>query len=89
MVICKSHAGAQLAGKALISPDQLRAQLKGLAEQRILVVLVVDILDCSGSFLTRVRDLVGRNPVLLVGTKVSLPNLGHMAVMRNMHNVRL
>ena len=66
------HPGAQLAGKALISPDQLRAQLKGLAEQRILAVLVVDILDCSGSFLTRVRDLVGRNPVLLIGTKVSI-----------------
>lgn len=66
------YPGAQLAGKALISPDQLRAQLKGLAEQRILAVLVVDLLDCSGSFLTRVRDLVGRNPVLLIGTKVSV-----------------
>lgn len=63
--------GLQLAGKALISPDQLRNQLKGLAEQRILAVLVIDLLDCSGSFLSRVRDLVGRNPVLLIGTKVS------------------
>jgi len=63
--------GLQLAGKALISPAQLRNQLKGLAEQRILAVLVIDLLDCSGSFLSRVRDLVGRNPVLLIGTKVS------------------
>ena len=55
----------------LISPEQLRANLKGLSEQRILAVLVVDLLDCSGSFLNRVRDLIGRNPVLLVGTKVS------------------
>lgn len=69
MFVC---AGAQLAGKALISPDQLRAQLKGLAEQRILAVLMVDLLDCSGSFLTRVRDFVGRNPVFLIGTKVMM-----------------
>ena len=55
----------------LISPEQLRANLKGLSEQRILAVLVVDLLDCSGSFLNRVRDLIGRNPVLLVGTKVN------------------
>lgn len=61
-----------MAGKVLISPDQLRAQLKGLSEQRVLAVLVVDLLDCSGSFLTRVRDLVGKNPILLVGTKVAL-----------------
>ena len=66
------NAGSELAGKALISPDQLRAQLKGLSEQRILAVLMVDLLDCSGSFLTRVRDLVGRNPVFLIGTKVGL-----------------
>ena len=71
LVLCT--ADAQLAGKALISPDQLRAQLKGLSEQRILAVLMVDLLDCSGSFLTRVRDLIGRNPVFLVGTKVRLP----------------
>ncbi|KAL3152747.1 hypothetical protein ABBQ38_012336 [Trebouxia sp. C0009 RCD-2024] len=68
----RQMSDAQLAGKALISPDQLRAQLKGLSEQRILAVLMVDLLDCSGSFLTRVRDLIGRNPVFLVGTKVDL-----------------
>ena len=68
------HAGAQLAGKALISPDQLRAQLKGLGEQRILAILMVDLLDCSGSFLNRLRDFVGRNPVLLIGTKVCTAN---------------
>ncbi|KAL0044056.1 hypothetical protein WJX82_006266 [Trebouxia sp. C0006] len=68
----RNLSGLQLAGKALISPAQLRNQLKGLAEQRILAVLVIDLLDCSGSFLSRVRDLVGRNPVLLIGTKVDL-----------------
>jgi len=29
----------------------------------------VDLTDAAGSFLSRVRDLVGRNPVLLLGTK--------------------
>ena len=35
-----------------------------------MAVLLVDLMDASGSFLPRVRDLVGRNPVVLVGTKV-------------------
>ena len=33
-------------------------------------MLLVDLMDASGSFLPRVRDLVGKNPVVLVGTKV-------------------
>ena len=67
-----SSAGPELAGKALVSPEQLRAQLQGLWQKRMLAVLVVDLLDCSGSFLNQrfVRDVVGKNPVLLVGTKV-------------------
>lgn len=32
--------------------------------------LQVDIVDFNGSFLTRVRDLVGSNPIILVVTKV-------------------
>ena len=35
-------------------------------------MLLVDLTDASGSFLPKVRDLVGRNPVVLVGTKVPL-----------------
>lgn len=34
--------------------------------------LQVDIVDFNGSFLTRVRDLVGSNPIILVVTKVHL-----------------
>lgn len=41
-------------------------------EQRAVAVLLVDLLDASGSFLSRMRDLVGKNPVFLVGTKVSI-----------------
>lgn len=39
---------------------------------RCMVVLLVDLLDASGSFLPRVRDLVGRNPIILIGTKADL-----------------
>ena len=35
---------------------------------RALVVLLVDLLDASGSLLGRVRDLVGPNPIVLIGT---------------------
>ena len=41
-----------------------------MRDTKAIVVLLVDLLDASGSFLNRVRDLVGSNPVLLVGTKV-------------------
>jgi nitric-oxide synthase len=39
---------------------------------RQLVVLQVDIVDFNGSFLARVRDLVGANPIILVITKIDL-----------------
>jgi len=32
----------------------------------------VDIVDFNGSFLTRVRDFAGANPIILVITKVDL-----------------
>lgn len=35
-------------------------------------VLIVDILDTSGSFLARIRNLIGGNPVIVVATKVDL-----------------
>lgn len=43
-----------------------------MQHQRALVVLLVDLLDASGSILGRVRDLVGANPIILVGTKADL-----------------
>ncbi|CAL8466555.1 g6091 [Coccomyxa elongata] len=58
--------------KTLVSPDQLRTQLARVREERAVAVLLVDVLDASGSFLSRVRDLVGKNPVFLVGTKADL-----------------
>ena len=36
-----------------------------------MVVLLVDLLDASGSFLSRARDIAGKNPIVLIGTKVT------------------
>jgi nitric-oxide synthase len=59
--------------RLLATPEQLRAELAGVRDRPALVVLLVDLLDASGSLLgRRVRDLVGRNPVVLVGTKADL-----------------
>ena len=55
----------------LASPAQLRAALAQVAAKRALAVLLVDLTDASGGFLSRVRDLIGRNHVLLLGTKVA------------------
>lgn len=59
-------------GAGLVTPDELRGQLLHLRERKALVVLLVDVVDVSGSFLPRVRDLIAGNPILLVGTKADL-----------------
>lgn len=49
-----------------------RTSTEGWARLRLqaLVVKVVDILDFNGSFMNRIRDLVGNNPIMLIVTKV-------------------
>eukprot|EP00775_Hariotina_reticulata_P009693 gene9693-9851_t len=39
---------------------------------KAVVVLLVDLLDASGTMLSKVRDMVGNNPIVLVGTKMDL-----------------
>ena len=56
--------------KHLLTPDQLRAQLACVRTSKAVVVLLVDLLDASGSFFSNVRQLVGANPIVVVGTKV-------------------
>jgi nitric-oxide synthase len=58
--------------KALLMPEQLRQQLTIVRQHHALVILLVDLLDASGSILGGVRDLVGSNPIVLVGTKADL-----------------
>lgn len=58
--------------KALATPEQLREELRAVRSARALIVLLIDILDASGSVLSRVRELVGGNPIIAVGTKADL-----------------
>lgn len=64
--------GGARQSKGLITPAELRDQLTHLREKKVLVVKVVDATDFHGSFLNKVRDIVGANPILLVLTKVDL-----------------
>ncbi|GMH44225.1 hypothetical protein BSKO_12159 [Bryopsis sp. KO-2023] len=58
--------------KSLISPGEFRSTLMEVRDKAAVVVLLVDLLDLPGSFLNRVRDLIGGNPVVLIGTKFDL-----------------
>ena len=59
-------------GAGVTTPEELRAELAPLRDQKLLAVLLVDIADLTGSFLPRVRDLIGGNPIILVATKSDL-----------------
>lgn len=58
----------------LLTPQQLREELGSRIQgSRALIVLLIDLLDCSGSMLSNsVRDIVGGNPIIAVGTKMDL-----------------
>lgn len=43
-----------------------------LALRAAVVVLLVDLTDAGGTLMGRVRDMVGRNPIVMVGTKMDL-----------------
>lgn len=58
-------------GKQFVSADELREKLSHLRYEKALIVKLVDVVDFNGSFLARVRDLVGANPIILVITKVT------------------
>lgn len=36
------------------------------------MVLLVDLLDIPGSFLNTIRNIIGQNPIILIGTKFDL-----------------
>eukprot|EP00250_Pteridium_aquilinum_P010516 c19443_g1_i1 orf=108-1952(+) len=59
-------------GKRFISAEQLRTELSHIRNEKALIINLVDIVDFNGSFLTRIRDLVGANPIMLVVTKIDL-----------------
>ena len=72
MVNAVAGQGGARMSQGLITPSQLREQLTHIRDKKVLVVKVVDVTDFHGSFLNKVRDVVGGNPILLVLTKCDL-----------------
>ncbi len=65
------------ARQSLITPEQLRAQLAATRDKRALILHLVDLTDIQGTFLRQIRDLVAKNPILIVGTKMDLLPKGY------------
>ncbi|XP_062000071.1 putative nitric oxide synthase [Rosa rugosa] len=72
MITAVGGNGGYAGRKQFIMAEQLREKLSHLRYERALIVKLVDIVDFNGSFLARVRDLAGANPIILVITKVDL-----------------
>ncbi|KAJ4954652.1 hypothetical protein NE237_011435 [Protea cynaroides] len=72
MVTAVGGNGGYSGGKQFITAEELREKLSYLRHEKALIVKLVDIVDFNGSFLTRIRDLAGANPIILVVTKVDL-----------------
>ena len=51
--------GGQKIESGLITPEELRETLKDIRRKKALVVKIVDLTDFHGSFLPKIRDLVG------------------------------
>ncbi|XP_030934143.1 NO-associated protein 1, chloroplastic/mitochondrial-like isoform X3 [Quercus lobata] len=72
MITAVGGNGGYSGGKQFVTAEQLREKLSHLRYEKALIVKLVDIVDFNGSFLARVRDLAGANPIILVVTKVDL-----------------
>lgn len=72
MITAVGGNGGYSGGKQFITAEELRVKLSHLRYEKALIVKLVDIVDFNGSFLARVRDLAGANPIILVVTKVDL-----------------
>jgi len=59
-------------GDYVVPAAVLKQQLLAIRKRRCFVVYVLDILDFNGSFIRNIREIVGRNPVIVVATKIDL-----------------
>ncbi|EMS64689.1 hypothetical protein TRIUR3_01271 [Triticum urartu] len=69
MVTAVGGHGGYPGGKQFVSAEELREKLSYLRHEKALIVKLVDIVDFNGSFLARIRDFAGANPIVLVITK--------------------
>lgn len=71
-------------GGQVVPSEVLAKQLATIRQRRCLAVYVVDVLDFNGSFIRRIREIIGRNPVIIVGTKIDLlPPKTDMELVKN------
>eukprot|EP00929_Paragymnodinium_shiwhaense_P028153 TRINITY_DN16388_c0_g1_i1.p1 TRINITY_DN16388_c0_g1~~TRINITY_DN16388_c0_g1_i1.p1 ORF type:complete len:1165 (-),score=282.55 TRINITY_DN16388_c0_g1_i1:215-3709(-) len=59
-------------GGHVIDADALSRQLRSIRHRKCLVVYILDMLDFNGSFVRHFRDIIGRNPTVVIGTKLDL-----------------
>jgi len=59
-------------GKSVVPAKVLERQLMTIKQRQCLVVYIIDILDFNGSFVKRFRKIVGRNPIIVIATKLDL-----------------
>ena len=55
-----------------ISADDFYNSLEKLKDKKVLIVKIIDLFDVEGSFIPKFNELVGDNPILLIGNKVDL-----------------
>ncbi|KAG0477665.1 hypothetical protein HPP92_012384 [Vanilla planifolia] len=72
MITAVGGHGGYSGGKQFVLAEELREKLSHIRHEKVLIVKLVDIVDFNGSFLARIRDLAGANPIILVVTKVDL-----------------
>ncbi|KAL7107350.1 hypothetical protein ACP275_06G048500 [Erythranthe tilingii] len=72
MITAVGGNGGYSGGKQFVTAEELREKLSHLRHEKALIVKLVDIVDFNGSFLARIRDLAGANPIILVITKIDL-----------------
>ncbi|KAG8381529.1 hypothetical protein BUALT_Bualt06G0131200 [Buddleja alternifolia] len=72
MITAVGGNGGYSGGKQFVTAEELRGKLSHLRHEKALIVKLVDIVDFNGSFLARIRELAGANPIILVITKVDL-----------------
>ncbi|EPS73812.1 nitric oxide associated 1, partial [Genlisea aurea] len=72
MITAVGGNGGYSGGRQFVTAEELRHKLSHLRHEKALIVKLVDIVDFNGSFLARIRDIVGANPIILVITKVDL-----------------
>nr|POE90546.1 isoform 2 of no-associated protein 1, chloroplastic/mitochondrial [Quercus suber] len=79
MITAVGGNGGYSGGKQFVTAEQLREKLSHLRYEKALIVKLVDIVDFNGSFLARVRDLAGANPIILVVTKANNLHIGNIS----------